>query len=244
MPVIDRSLNYGRNVIEGFYRRIAPFESVLDIGAGSGDDLLAARKVCSSAELFAVESYLPNVERLQRVGIHTISANLESCSLPLDECSIDVVLSNQTLEHVKEIFWILHEVSRVLKVGGYLMIGVPNLASLHSRLMLLFGMQPTCLQNHSAHVRGYTRHDLLRLFERVFPGGYRLQGFGGSNFYPFPPVIAKPMARLMPNFAWSIFLLLQKTRPYTQEFLDHPVREQLETNFYLGQRSVERQHAG
>jgi ubiquinone/menaquinone biosynthesis C-methylase UbiE len=118
LPVIDRSLNYGRDVIESFYRRVAPFQSVLDIGAGGGDDLLAARKICPSAELFAVESFHPNVKRLQSAGIHTIAANLESAPLPFNEGSFDIALSNQTLEHVKEIFWILHEVSRVLKVGG------------------------------------------------------------------------------------------------------------------------------
>ena len=108
--------------------------------------------------------------------------NLELDPLPFEDESIDVVMTNQVLEHVKEIFWILHQASRVLRVGGSMVIGVPNLASFHNRLLLLFGKQPTVIQNHSAHLRGYTRHDILRMFEMIFPGGYRLEDFGARIF--------------------------------------------------------------
>ena len=150
-----------------------------------------------------------------------------------------MVISNQTLEHVKEIFWILHEISRTLKMGGHFIIGVPNLASMHNRLLLLLGKQPTCLQNASAHVRGYTRSDILKALTTVFPGGYQLAGFGGSNFYPFPPVLAKPLAKVLPNGAATIFLLLRKVGRYGGEFLEYPVRTELQTNFYLGGDSLE-----
>ena len=72
--------------------------------------------------------------------------DIERNSLPFANEPLQVILSNQTLEHVKEIFWIFHEVSRVLKTNGYLIIAVPNLASLHNRLLLLLGMQPSCLK--------------------------------------------------------------------------------------------------
>ncbi len=146
---------------------------------------------------------------------------------------MDVVMTNQVLEHVKEIFWILHEISRVLKVGGHIIIGVPNLASFHNRVLLLLGKQPTVIQNHSAHLRGYTKHDILRMFQMIFPDGYHLEDFRGANFYPFPPFAAKPLAQLLPNGAWSIFFLLRKKKVHQDEFLLHPVLKQLETNFYV-----------
>lgn len=204
----------------------------MDLGAGDGADLALAAKVCPAAERFAIESYPPNVEKL-RVRHTVFPLDLEKDPLPFTDESVDVVLSNQVLEHVKEIFWILHQVSRVLRVGGHLVIGVPNLASLHNRLLLLCGKQPTVIQNHSAHVRGYTKHDILRLLKMIFPGGYTLRGFGGTNFYPFPPLLAKPMARMLPNGAWGIFLLFEKKRHYQEEFLAHPVTKGLETNFFL-----------
>lgn len=240
--MIDRQLNYGREVIADFLKRIAPYDRVLDVGAGSGADLDTARMACPSMQAFAVESFPANVETLRAKSIRVHGVNVERDALPFDDESFDVTMSNQTLEHVKEIFWIMHEITRTLKVNGHFIIGVPNLASLHNRLLLLFGRQPTCLQNHSAHVRGYTRPDILKLLQMAFPGGFELVAFGGSNFYPFPPWIAKPLAKLLPNQAWAIFLLLKKVKPYDGQFLEFPIRQELETNFHLGEEGARFQH--
>lgn len=235
--VIDRKLNYGRDVVRDFASAVAPFSSVLDIGAGSGADLALAKAASPGAALHAIESYPPNVRTLAAQGIDVACINVERERLPFADEALDLVMANQVLEHLKDIFWVFHEVSRTLKVGGHFILGVPNLASLHNRLLLSVGYQPTCIQNHSAHVRGYTRHDLMRLFTMAFPGGYTLERFRGSNFYPLPPILARPAARLMPNAAASIFLLLKKQRAYAGEFLEHPVRCKLESNFYLGEQA-------
>jgi hypothetical protein len=52
--------------------------------------------------------------------------------------------------------------------------------------------------------------------------------------YPFPPVLARPLAAIFPGMAWGIFLRLEKQRPYYREFLEFPVRARLETPFFLG----------
>ena len=234
--MIDRQLNYGRHCVEQFLKLSIPFGSVLDIGAGKGDDLLIAARVATDAKLHAVEAYPPNVADLRTLNIDVHTLDLEHDRLPFDEESIEVVIANQVLEHTKEIYWILHEVTRILPIGGHFIIGVPNLASLHNRLLLMFGKQPSPIKSNSAHVRGFTKGDILAFLESCFPGGYVLRGFGGSNFYPFPPLLAKPMARVFPTMAWGIFLLLEKKRPYNREFLEYPVSKQLETNFYLGNR--------
>jgi len=234
--IIDRSLNYGRHQVESFFSAIQQdkYKVVLDIGAGHGDDLLIARRFNTTAELHGIEAYEPYAKELRQMNINVHSLNLEKEALPFNDEGIDVIIANQIMEHIKEIFWLLHEISRTLKIGGSLIIGVPNLASLHNRLLLLFGQQPSTIQNNSAHVRGYTKKDLLKLLYSCFPGGYELQLFGGSNFYPLPAVIAKPLAKLFPNAAWSIFLLLRKVNPYDRQFLEFPIANQLETNFFLG----------
>lgn len=232
--MIDRSLNYGRQHIKYFTQLSMPFTTVLDIGAGGGDDLRLVQATNPRAELIAVEAYPPYAQELRRAGIEVFPANIERDVLPLDKGQCDLIIANQILEHTKEVFWIFHEISRVLPVGGHLILGVPNLASLHNRMLLLFGKQPTPIKTASAHVRGYTKGDILCFLQSCFPGGYQLKAFGGSNFYPFPPVFAKPLAALLPSMAWGIFLLLEKQQEYHQEFLDFPVKEQLETNFYLG----------
>jgi SAM-dependent methyltransferase len=242
MAMIDRSLNYGRSAIKKFLLGLSPIERALDVGAGGGDDLETVRKCSPGAALYAVESYPPNVEKLKQAKIEVLQANIEREVLPFTDEYFDVVMSNQTLEHVKELFWILHNMSRTLKVGGHMIVGVPNLAAAHNRLLLLLGRQPTCLKNASAHVRGYTKRDFLGALDKIFPGGYKLEGFAGANFYPFPPLLARPLAALAPNHAWGIFMLLRKTRRYNEEFLEFPVTSQLETNFYLGESGDRAKH--
>lgn len=233
---IDRFLNYGRHHIDRFLGMASQYEmrTVLDIGAGRGTDLLIARSKNPNVQLHAIEVFPEYQLDLQKHGIVVHPLNIERDRFPFSDESIDVAIANQVLEHVKEMFWILHEATRVLRRGGVLIIGVPNLASLHNRLLLMLGKQPTIIQNHSAHVRAYTKHDVLKTLHTCFPGGYVLEKFGGSNFYPFPPVIAKPLAAILPNMAWGIFLMLKKTRHYDGEFLAYPSMFRLETNFYLG----------
>jgi len=234
--MIDRSLNYGRHLVEGYLRLSLPFRSVLDIGAGQGIDLFAAKRLAADASLFAVETCPDYIRLLRENGIGVTTADLERELLPFEDGTVDVVVANQVLEHVKEIFWIFHEISRVLRTGGRVIIGVPNLASFHNRILLLFGRQPTQIKTGSAHVRGFTKRDLIGFLDAAFPGGYRLIASGGSNFYPFPPPIARLLAGLFPGAAWGTFLLLEKQRAYSAEFLALPRHQGLQTNYYLGER--------
>jgi SAM-dependent methyltransferase len=216
-----------------FLERARPYRAVLDIGAGGGYDLDTARELQPDARLLAIEAYEPSAKLLRDRGVEVHALDIERDPFPFGPGSVDVVIANQILEHTKELFWILHQVSTAIREGGRLLVGVPNLASLHNRILLLGGRQPTSLRNYTAHVRGFTKRDLEALLDRGFPGGYRLSGFAGSNFYPFPGPVARPLARLFPSMAWGIFLELEKVAPYGGQFLEYPVRERLETNFYL-----------
>jgi len=232
--MIDRSLNYGRHLIGDFLKSTQGVRNIVDIGAGHGTDLNIASSTHPNAKLHAIECWEPYVNELISQGVSVNSLNIERDRLPFDDQSVDVVIANQVLEHTKELFWIFHETTRSLRVGGYFIIGVPNLASLHNRLLLAIGRQPSPVKSASAHVRGFTKSDLVNFVSDCFPGGYELVRFGGSNFYPFPSLIAKPLATAFPSFSWGIFLMFKKLAEYNGEFVKFPVLNKLETNFYLG----------
>ena len=208
-----------------------PYQRILDIGAGRGDDLSIARRINNAAELFAIERDGVDVTKLESLAIGVYSVDIEQARLPFEDESMDVIIANQIFEHTKELFWVFHEISRVLRHQGKLILGVPNLAALHNRLLLLLGHQPSSLKNNSAHIRGFTKHDLLRFLESCFPKGYKLCAFSGSNFYPFPPIIARLLARIFPNMAWGIFMLLEKVNNYDRGFLEYLALKKLQTNF-------------
>lgn len=232
--MIDRSLNYGRHHIKSFLEQAPNNNRILDIGAGHGTDLQAARNVNPDAALFASENWPPYIKELSDQQIIVNSVNIERDRLPFDDNDLDVVIANQVLEHTKELFFIFHEVSRVLRIGGSFIIGVPNLAAFHNRLLLAMGRQPSPIKSASAHVRGFTKPDMIDFIQNCFHDGYKLTAFGGSNFYPFSPLLARPLASALPNLAWGIFFMFEKQKVYSGEFLDFPVVNKLETNFYLG----------
>jgi ubiquinone/menaquinone biosynthesis C-methylase UbiE len=232
--MIDRSLNYGRHIVESFLAAALPYRAVLDLGAGPGQDLMIARKISSEASLNAIECNPEYVRRLSEMDTRVCPLNIEKDHFPFDDESVDIVIMNQVLEHTKEIFWIFHETSRILRRGGKIILGVPNLSSLHNRILLFFGRQPTSIKTGSAHIRGFTKRDILQFLDDCFPQGYMLKAFGGSNFYPFPPCIARPLASVFPTMAWGIFFMFEKQREYGKEFLEFPPAQKLETNYYLG----------
>jgi ubiquinone/menaquinone biosynthesis C-methylase UbiE len=232
--MVDKGLNYGRRHIRSFAKRIEKADIVLDLGAGSGADLALFREVHPKAALVAVESYQPNIQKLENSGIRAIQLNIERDSLPYEDESVDVIMGNQILEHCKEIWWITHEVSRVLKKNGSFIVGVPNLASLHNRVLLAIGRQPTCLQNNSAHVRGYTKGDFMAFLNSSQKDLYELRDFKGSNFYPFPPGLANPLSEIFPTLSVGIFFRFVKKEQYNRNILTYPISHNLETNFYLG----------
>jgi SAM-dependent methyltransferase len=231
---IDHSLNYGRHLIDRFVADSGHAATVVDLGAGQGADLGIVRARLPGAHLHAIECHAPNAAILADRGFVVHALDIERDRLPFEDGSVDVVIANQVLEHTKELFWIVHEVSRVLRDGGSFIVGVPNLASMHNRILLACGQQPTQIRSASAHVRGFTRPDVIDFFRSCFPDGYAIEGFGGGNFYPFPPMIARPLASLFPTLAWGIFMRLVKQRVYEGQFLSFPIENRLETNYYTG----------
>ena len=212
------ALNYGREKITDSIVRYACRSkkqtfSVLDIGAGSGDDLLNCRKALNSCgrdcRLYAIECYEPNVKILKEKGITVRSVDIEADSFGYADRQFDMIIMNQCLEHTKEVFHIFGEISRTLRTNGICIVGVPNLASLHNRLLLLAGKQPSSIRMYGPHVRGICRDDFIEFAEK---GGYfRCVDFFGSNFYPFPASVSERLCRLFPDQSVSIFFVLKRT---------------------------------
>lgn len=232
---IDHSESYGSHVIEAFVSMLSDLQVVVDLGAGSGRDLGIVRRIHPEAKLIAVEAGKEYAEHLTDKADTVYVANIEHDPLPFDDGEADLIIANQVLEHTKEIFWIFHEVSRSLKVGGHFLFGVPNICSFHNRLLLPLGRQPTQHKVCSAHVRPFSKSDTVVFLNACFPGGYELVAFRGSQFYPFPRSLSRILANMLPTFAFSIFFMIRKVKEYNDEFALYPGRAQLESNFWTGE---------
>ena len=234
-PIITKWFdeNYGRHLIKGFLGNIYEPSVILDLGAGKGNDLAIAASSFPLANLYAIESYPPYQSLLKQNGIKVVELDIERCKLPFENESVDIVIINQVLEHTKDVFWILSESSRVLKCGGSLIIGVPNLAAWHNRVMLLLGIQPPAIATMSCHVRGFTRNDLQATLETGSGNKLKVVESLSAGFYPFPPLVARKLAYFLPNLGWSVHVRVNKIGSYHDEFLVL-ARSLNETNFFAG----------
>ncbi len=231
---VDHAETYGPHVIDAMVSRIPRVDIAVDLGAGSGRDLETVRKHHPNAQVVAVETSTVYAAALQKRLPDVRILDIERDDLPFNDGTVDLIIANQVLEHTKEVFWIFHEVSRTLRIGGHFIFGVPNVASLHNRMLLLFGVHPTQHKLCSAHVRPFSKADLCKFVDACFPDGYLLKAFAGSQFYPFPKRIARALANMFPTGAFSIFFQLEKMREYDDQFAHYPALAQLETNFYTG----------
>jgi len=103
---------------------VAAGEVVLDLGSGAGFDcLLAARKVGSGGRVIGVDITAEMVERAQRnaaeVGVDHVEFRQGSLEdLPVEDASVDRVISNCVIGLVSDRARVFREAFRVLRPGG------------------------------------------------------------------------------------------------------------------------------
>jgi len=236
-------LNWGRDIVKTFALNYIKERNdnepitLLDVGMGSGKDVDNIIEICKkqlpccSFNVWGVESYPPYVEALTQKGYRIASVDIEKESIPMPDQSVDIIVCNQVLEHTKEVFWIVHEYARILKPGGIVIVGVPNLASLHSRIMLLLGMQPSSIETVGPHVRAFTKGAMKRFV--TYGNYFSLEKVKGSNFYPFPPFLSKMLSLLFPTQSVTLFFVFQRTEKKGR-FIEVLENNFFETPFFKG----------
>lgn len=103
---------------------LKPGETVLDLGSGGGlDCFLAAKKVGASGRVIGVDMTPEMLERAQASATRLGFANVEFRhgyleNLPVEESSVDVVISNCVINLSPDKPQVFREVFRVLNPGG------------------------------------------------------------------------------------------------------------------------------
>jgi 2-polyprenyl-3-methyl-5-hydroxy-6-metoxy-1,4-benzoquinol methylase len=108
--------------------RVEPGEVVLDLGCGAGTDLLiAAQMTGAGGRVIGIDMTNSMLTRAGQSAAEMGLANVELHEslieeLPLDDASIDVVISNGVIDLVPDKDAVLDEIDRVLKPGGRLQV--------------------------------------------------------------------------------------------------------------------------
>jgi SAM-dependent methyltransferase len=194
-------------MLERARREGPPLGSLLDVGCWEGEATARYARALGSAA-YGIEFFEAQARAAEARGVTVARLDLESAAFPWADGSMDAVVCNQVFEHLKNVWRPMSEIHRVLRPGGWLALSVPNLGSLHNRVLLALGRQPTSIRTLGPHVRGYTFGEIRRFV--ALDGAFRIERATAAGFYPFPGPLAAPIARLWPGAGHTTVLLARK----------------------------------
>lgn len=200
-----------RQTITAALARHAPRDgALLDVGCWDGVGTVAYGEACRARRLYGVEVCEDQARAAESRSIEVARCNLEQPRLPWPDAAMDVVVCNQVLEHLKNIFTVMDEIVRVLRPGGIFVVSVPNLSSLHSRIMLLLGLQPSMIRVFGPHVRSFAHGEFKHFLTAT--GRLEIVETVGLGFYPLPATaVGNWLARLWPSASHTPVIVLRKT---------------------------------
>jgi SAM-dependent methyltransferase len=185
---------------------------LLDVGCADGADTIAVIERVEPSHTIGLELADKFIGPARARGIEVRKADVTE-RWPLDDESVDVVHSNQVIEHVAQTDHFMREIRRVMRADGYAVVSTNNLASWHNIVALVLGWQPlpahvsdeVVIGNPLAldeqrygerihrHLRLFTARALSALAEAH---GLVVDRASGSGYYPFGPRAARMLARL------------------------------------------------
>ncbi len=169
---------------------------ILDIGCGDGYLLKELHKELPNVELTGIDVYKT---RIKDIDIKTGDITK---GLFFKDDAFDCIILGEVIEHVPDPDFLLKEIRRILKKGGFLIISTPNLVSWANRIMVLMGIQPFFTETSTeknlgryykilgqgGKVQGHLKIFTYKSLEEIL----RKEGFsvlsknGVPFFFPFP----------------------------------------------------------
>ena len=223
-----------RDALLEICRRVGPISTMLDCGCSDGEFTIRIAEVVKAKRILGIDVVPEQIITARARGIEGIIGNLDS-GLNFEDESTDMIIASQVIEHVADTDNLIKEFYRVLKPGGYLILGTPNLASLPNILFLILGKQPTIVEvsdvalvgtwsprkdavdrTGPAHRRVFTRGAIKGLLRYY---GYECKRIVGFGFLPLPHRLGKIAAALLPGYSWNT--IIQARKPEQNGLLTH-----------------------
>jgi ubiquinone/menaquinone biosynthesis C-methylase UbiE len=190
----------------------------VDLGCGDSQTTMKYLLDMPKPKIFVVD-ICNKIDKENRKELNLILSDLD-LSIPLKDNSVDVIVCNQTIEHLKNLEKFFVDLKRVLKPGGFAVISTVNLSSLHSIIMLCLTIYPTMLtpfrvylgnflygQPGVGHNWGFNRA-ILKDIAKYF--GFELIKIWGEGYYFVPGMISRLFSKIFPYWAVYIGLVIRK----------------------------------
>lgn len=201
--------------------------SLLEVGADEGWQTLVYRSALSNPTRTVAYDWQDRLrDNVREAGVEFQRVDIEVDDFPDKDGSFDLVVCNQVLEHIKNIYRPLTEMHRVLKDGGLLLLSVPNMCALHNCALILFGRQPTTISLSGSHVRGYAVHSMSRFL--TGNGHFRLRKLIGFGLHPFT---SASLPGFLKTYCHTPLWVLQKQLASSSTWAEERARDFTTTKF-------------
>ncbi|MDR2018353.1 MAG: class I SAM-dependent methyltransferase [Syntrophobacterales bacterium] len=152
-----------------FSRMLPHNTSILDVGCGEGIALEKLVRMYPDRQVIGVDLELENIKICRKFGLTAVYSDVNSLALPSSR--FDFCIMIDILEHLKTPSEAVHEVYRVLRPGGRLVIVIPNDRNFFlSRLAL--GMIKEAFYE-VGHEKQWKPRDVIKLLTDT---GFRIAG--------------------------------------------------------------------
>jgi ubiquinone/menaquinone biosynthesis C-methylase UbiE len=147
-------------------------DSVLEIGCGTGLVLSHCKKVLGSHKVVGIE--LNEEAASIAMGRAEIDAvfvgNIEQIQISMQEESFDCLIASHVLEHLADPWKALQNLSRYVRPGGQILIGLPNARHVNLTAPLLLRGQLQYSDSgilDRTHLRFFTKSSMVELIKQA-----------------------------------------------------------------------------
>ena len=150
--------------------------TLLDAGCGTGENLIDIILNYPKAKIIGIDNYKPDLMRARKRFMDKVNfLHCDCLEMNIKTKTIDIVLSNQVIEHIPEYEKYLLEIERILKSNGLLIISTPNFHNPKNFLLKIFFQKPIMRwennQNlppdkYRGHVKEFLEDELITLVQK------------------------------------------------------------------------------
>lgn len=221
-------LNRNRAAFLTFFDREKGNPKLLDLGCNDGKLTVAISEIIRSDRIFGIEKNPLRAKSARKKGIIVRVSDLND-RFPFPNKSFDVISAHQILEHLWNTHNFFKETNRVLKNGGYAVISVPNLSSLHSIFFIIMGQQSPVIHlidqqvgnflkgikvgKGVQHIKAFNMPALIDLAE-VY--NFRVEKLAGFGMYFVPFFLQKYVSKLLPRYSIFLTIKIRKANDYKE----------------------------
>ena len=150
--------------------------TLLDAGCGTGANLIDIILNYPKAKIIGIDNYKPDLVTAKKRFMDKVDFLHSDClDMKIETESVDIVLSNQVIEHIPKYEKYLLEIERILKSNGLLIISTPNFHNPKNTLLKLFFQRPIMrwennqnlpLNKYRGHVKEFFEDELIALVQK------------------------------------------------------------------------------